>query len=185
MLYPNDCDKCDLCINNHFKPSHARGNMKAPIMIIGEAPTSRDFKEDTIFSDISGHIVQDQLRNNNLMSLVYLTNAVKCFPPMARSPLLREINVCNKYLMDELIAIKPRIVVLLGRIATNSFFGKDVFKDLVEQQVMEVGDLIIVIGLKPSHVIRNPETLPDFAKTFRIVAALYRLKCNPIFKLNK
>lgn len=56
---------------------------------------------------------------------VYIANIVKCRPPNNRDPEDEECLACLNYLRNQVILIKPEIIVLLGRIALNNILGKD------------------------------------------------------------
>lgn len=52
---------------------------------------------------------------------VYVTYTVKCKPPYPRKPSVSEINVCKGHVVDELLYLKPKVVVLLGDMAMRVF----------------------------------------------------------------
>ena len=56
---------------------------------------------------------------------VYIANIVKCRPPNNRDPEEDEIKACMDYLRNQVMIIKPKIVVLLGRIALQNILGKE------------------------------------------------------------
>jgi len=52
---------------------------------------------------------------------VYITNVVKCRPPENRDPFPEEISACWSYLMRQIRAIKPLVIVTLGRHSMGRF----------------------------------------------------------------
>jgi len=56
---------------------------------------------------------------------VFITNVVKCRPPENRDPLPDEIAACNDYLDRQIAALKPLVIVTLGRISMSKFFGSE------------------------------------------------------------
>ena len=56
---------------------------------------------------------------------VYIANIVKCRPPQNRDPQEDEIKACMDYLRNQVIIIKPKIIVLLGRIALQNILGDE------------------------------------------------------------
>jgi DNA polymerase len=58
-------------------------------------------------------------------SQVYIANIVKCRPPGNRDPEQDEVEACLNYLRNQVMLIKPKIIVLLGRIALQTILGKE------------------------------------------------------------
>ncbi len=53
---------------------------------------------------------------------VFITSPVRCFPPKNRKPKRDELEACRPYLDRYVSIIKPKIIVLMGEVAFNSFF---------------------------------------------------------------
>jgi DNA polymerase len=71
----------------------------------------------------AGQFLQELLRSVSLQrSDVFIANVVKCRPPQNRDPLPEEIEACSGYLERQLAAIKPKIIVTLGRHSMGRFF---------------------------------------------------------------
>lgn len=56
-------------------------------------------------------------RNEN----IYICNTLKCRPPENRDPLPEEKEACWEYLKAQVDILKPRIILLCGRVAVQSF----------------------------------------------------------------
>ena len=97
-----ECKKCRLCTN--------RTNI-----VFGEGPGADEDKQGIPFVGKAG-----QLMNNAFQALeinredVYIANIVKCRPPSNRVPEDDEAQTCLNYLRNQVILIKPKIIVLLG-----------------------------------------------------------------------
>jgi uracil-DNA glycosylase len=117
------CSKCDLC-KGRTKAVPGEGNAQAKIMLIGEGPGFHEDKQGRPFVGPSGQLLEDLLKSIGLKrSDVFITNVVKCRPPENRDPLPAEIDACNDYLDRQIAAIKPLVIVTLGRISMSKFFG--------------------------------------------------------------
>lgn len=120
-----NCQKCKLCTTRQ-NIVFGEGNENADIMFIGEGPGGDEDKQGEPFVGKAG-----QLMNNafDVVGIkreeVYIANIVKCRPPNNRDPEEDEITSCMNYLRNQVIIIKPRIIVLLGRIALQSILGKE------------------------------------------------------------
>ena len=56
---------------------------------------------------------------------VYIANIVKCRPPANRVPEADEAEACLDYLRNQVILVKPKIIVLLGSVALKNILGKE------------------------------------------------------------
>ena len=117
------CSKCDLC-KGRTKAVPGEGNPHAKILFIGEGPGFHEDKQGRPFVGPSGQFLEELLKSINLKrSDVFITNVVKCRPPENRDPLPGEVGACNDYLDRQIAALKPRVIVTLGRISMSKFFG--------------------------------------------------------------
>jgi uracil-DNA glycosylase family 4 len=119
------CTKCDLC-KGRTKAVPGEGNPHARVMFIGEGPGFHEDKQGRPFVGPAGQFLDELLSSINLKrSDVFITNVVKCRPPNNRDPLPEEINACNDYLDRQIAAIKPHVIVTLGRYSMAKFFGNE------------------------------------------------------------
>ena len=56
---------------------------------------------------------------------VYIANIVKCRPPNNRNPEDDEADACKDYLRNQVLLVKPKIIVLLGSVALQNILGKE------------------------------------------------------------
>lgn len=102
----------------HCLPVKGFGKLTSELCIVGLAPGLHGANKTGIpfTDDFSGNVIR-QVLNNYDESKIYITNVVKCYPPMNK-PKLSEINLCKKYFSNELRLLKNlRVIVTLGSIA--------------------------------------------------------------------
>lgn len=115
------CKKCKLC-EGRTRLVPGDGSFEAKIMLIGEAPGKNEDLQGRPFVGAAGRILAELLASIDLgREDVYITNVVKCRPPMNRDPLPEEIACCAEYLEKEVEIIRPELIVLLGRHAMERF----------------------------------------------------------------
>jgi DNA polymerase len=87
---------------------------------------------------------------------VYIANIVKCRPPDNRVPQRAEIESCTPYLLRQIALIKPRVIVTLGKTATE-FFLPDVSGAMtaIRGRFYEWNGIQIMPTFHPSYLIRN------------------------------
>jgi uracil-DNA glycosylase family 4 len=103
------------------------GPPTADVMIVAEAPGYWEDKLGVPFVGAAGKNLNALLDEAGLRREdVYITNVVKARPPGNRDPTDEEIEVCRPFLEGQISAIKPKLVVALGRIAARELSGKPV-----------------------------------------------------------
>ena len=122
-FYDEHCCRCKkLCSNALSVCLSGEGPEKASIMLVGEAPDDTEDRLDRPFVGKSGKfLVRHMLRGSGLdREDLFLTNAVRCRSENNKTPTITHIRNCRSYLEDEVAAVKPRVIVLLGNVALHS-----------------------------------------------------------------
>ncbi len=116
------CIKCALYVSR-TKAVFSRGTSFNPeVLFIGEAPGYEEDKQGKPFVGRSGKLLDGWIEYLGFDSYV-ITNVVKCRPPENRTPAREEIETCRPYLLRQLAIYKPKLIVLLGRVAVDSILG--------------------------------------------------------------
>ncbi len=101
------------------------GPVDAKVVLTGESPGFFEDKSGVPFVGAAGKNLDNLLREAGLRREdVYITNVVKDRPPGNRDPTDEEIKACRPYLEGQISAIKPKLVVALGRIAARELLGR-------------------------------------------------------------
>jgi uracil-DNA glycosylase len=116
------CRLCRLCELGATRAVPGEGSDKAEIMFIGEGPGSAEDAQGKPFVGAAGKFLTRMLEETGLSrDDVFITNIVKHRPPENRDPLPEEIEACWPYLEEQVKALKPKLIVLLGRHAMGRF----------------------------------------------------------------
>jgi len=100
------------------------GNLNADILFVGEAPGKNEDEQGLPFVGAAGKNLNKMLNEVGLdMDEIYITNILKCRPPMNRDPLPEEIEKHKAYLIKQIKEIKPKIICSLGNYATKFFMA--------------------------------------------------------------
>lgn len=92
------------------------------ILFIGEAPGRNEDLQGRPFVGAAGKFLDELLKTIDLKrDEVYVTNVVKYRPPNNREPNDEEKKACRVWLNSELLFIKPKVIVTLGRHALGKF----------------------------------------------------------------
>jgi DNA polymerase len=117
-----NCTKCDLHQNRtHTVPGE--GNPRAEVMFIGEGPGENEDLQGRPFVGAAGKYLTELLEMIGWKrGDVFIANVVKCRPPNNRDPLPVEVDTCTSlYLFKQIEAIKPLVIVTLGRHSMGRF----------------------------------------------------------------
>ena len=179
------CTKCNLW-KGRTKAVPREGNPHARVMFIGEGPGFHEDKQGRPFVGPAGQFLEELLVSINLKrSDVFITNVVKCRPPDNRDPLPEEINACNDYLDRQIAAIKPQVIVTLGRYSMAKFFGNEKISAIHGRARKKDGYICIAMyhpaaGL---HQASLKETIrADFKKIPLVMAEAERLEAEGVQK---
>ncbi|MGC8662555.1 MAG: uracil-DNA glycosylase family protein [Candidatus Micrarchaeia archaeon] len=108
-----------LNLSNRLVPGE--GPLNAKIMLVGQAPGNTEDKLLKPFVGRSGKLL-DMILNKAQINRkeIYITSVVQFFPPNNRVPSKKEIELCRPFLLRQISIIKPKIIILLGNVATNA-----------------------------------------------------------------
>lgn len=119
------CKKCKLC-NNRTNIVVGSGNVNAKIMFIGEGPGADEDAQGKPFVGKAGKLMDMALQGLDIKrEELYIANIVKCRPPSNRNPEPDEAEACMEYLRNQVVLIKPKIIVLLGSVALKNILGNE------------------------------------------------------------
>lgn len=119
------CNKCKLC-TGRTNIVFGTGNKEADLMFIGEGPGADEDKEGIPFVGKAGKLMNMAFEGIGIKrEKVYIANIVKCRPPNNRNPEDDEANACMDYLRNQVILVKPKVIVLLGSVALKNILGKE------------------------------------------------------------
>jgi DNA polymerase len=114
------CVRCELA-KTRSHTVFARGSADAPLVFIGEGPGQEEDKEGLPFVGPAGKLLDRMIAAMGFArDDVYICNVVKCRPPGNRTPLPSEAGACASYLLGQLDAVSPQVIVALGRCATEN-----------------------------------------------------------------
>lgn len=153
----NQCHRCGLGDNR----THAvvgRGNLKAPIMVIGEAPGQNEDETGLPFVGKAGQLLEKILASVNLDTEkdVYICNVNKCRPPNNRVPTSEEMEACKPYLMEQIRLVDPKILLLTGATAVKGIIGDKRGITQIRGKWMEWDGRLCMPLFHPSYLLRNP-----------------------------
>ncbi len=118
------CDKCELC-KSRTNIVFSGGVPNHKMMLIGEAPGYYEDQKGEPFVGKAGQLLDKIFESVGLSRKkdVYICNTLKCRPPDNRDPLPEEKEACRAYLDAQIEILKPRIILLCGKVALSSMLN--------------------------------------------------------------
>lgn len=164
-----NCKKCKLCTGRQ-NIVFGTGNKNADIMLIGEGPGADEDRLGEPFVGRAGKLMNmafDMLEIKR--EELYIANVVKCRPPGNRNPEEDEAMACLDYLRNQVILVKPKIIVLLGSIALKNILGKEYGITASRGIWVEKKGIWYMPTWHPAALLRDDTKKIDFVRDFQRV----------------
>jgi len=121
-----DCRRCGLC-EKRKEIVFGEGAADARVVFVGEGPGEEEDKSGRPFVGRAGELLTKMIEAVGWRREdVYICNIVKCRPPGNRTPLADEVATCRPFLDGQIDAVRPKVIVALGKPATSLLLGRDV-----------------------------------------------------------
>jgi uracil-DNA glycosylase len=158
------CRACPLC-EQRKQAVLGVGDVQPDWLFIGEGPGADEDARGEPFVGQAGKLLDNMLAALDISrgNKVYIGNAVKCRPPGNRTPEAGEIATCRPYLERQIALLKPKIIVLLGKVAVLSLLQEDKALGALRGQRFTYAGIPVVVTYHPAYLLRN---LPDKAKAW-------------------
>ena len=165
---------CHLCPlgGSRTKAVPGEGPADARIALVGEAPGRQEDLSGRPFVGRGGKLLSAVLESvGTRREEVFISNVVKCRPPRNRVPLKLERDTCLRaHLTRELEAVRPKVVVLLGRTASASLQGASTLRE-VRGKLIQRDGVSYLSTYHPAAILRNPRLKRTFQRDLRVAVA--------------
>ncbi len=158
------CIACPLC-RSRSRTVFGTGDRNADWLYVGEGPGAEEDALGEPFVGRSGKLLDNMLAAINLKRgrSVYIANIVKCRPPGNRNPSFDEAQQCEPYLARQIELIKPKLIVALGKIATQNLLHTDATLASLRGRLHEHSGIPVIVTYHPAYLLR---TLQEKAKVW-------------------
>ncbi|HEY1677193.1 MAG TPA: uracil-DNA glycosylase [Candidatus Sulfotelmatobacter sp.] len=119
-----DCTRCKLHQQGRKQIVFGVGDPSAELMFVGEGPGADEDAQGEPFVGRAGQLLNNMIKAMGIgREDVYIANVVKCRPPGNRTPERDECETCSPFLMRQIAAIKPKVIVALGAVAAKNMLA--------------------------------------------------------------
>ena len=153
----SDCVKCSL-YSTRNNVVFGRGNPSSKLFVIGEGPGQQEDERGLAFIGRAGKMLDSAFSSVGIDTNkdCYISNIVKCRPPNNRKPLANEINECMPWLNEQIDLIKPKVIVLAGSTAVQSYLNTSEPISKLRGKWIVKEDIKYMPIFHPSYLLRNP-----------------------------
>jgi uracil-DNA glycosylase len=150
------CKRCKLC-SGRKNIVFGVGNPKARLVFVGEGPGAEEDTQGVPFVGAAGQLLTKMIQAMGFSrDEVYICNVVKCRPPGNRNPESDEIEACQPFLEAQLRAIRPEVIVALGKFAAQTLLKTQTPITRLRGQWREYLGITLMPTFHPAYLLRNP-----------------------------
>jgi DNA polymerase len=163
------CTRCPLS-DSRIQGVPGAGDPNAEWLFIGEAPGEDEDRLGEAFVGKAGKLLDAMLAGIGLQRgrNVYIANIIKSRPPGNRDPEPEEVAACLPYLERQIELIKPRLIVVLGRIAAQTLLVTDTPIGRLRGHVHQYRGVPMVVTYHPAYLLRIPADKAKDRKSTRL-----------------
>jgi uracil-DNA glycosylase family 4 len=163
-----DCTRCPL-YQGRTNIVHTDGNRKARLMFVGEAPGADEDAQARPFVGRAGQLLTKIIEAIGLKREdVLIGNVNRCRPPANRPPTPEEASMCKPFLLREIAAVQPEVIVVLGNTAMKNLLDLKQGITRVRGQFQDYQGVKVMPTFHPAYLLRDPtkkkETWEDIKK---------------------
>jgi DNA polymerase len=152
-----DCTRCKLHAQGRRQVVFGVGNPSAELMFVGEAPGADEDVQGVPFVGRAGQLLTKMIEAMGFTrDEVYIANVIKCRPPGNRNPEPDEIATCEPFLLRQIAAIQPKVVVALGAFAAKTLLKTDEPISRLRGRLYDYRGAKLMPTFHPSFLLRSP-----------------------------
>jgi uracil-DNA glycosylase len=183
-----DCTRCKLHQQGRKQIVFGVGNPRADLMFVGEGPGADEDAQGEPFVGRAGQLLNNMIKAMGLRREdIYIANVVKCRPPGNRTPERDECETCSPFLMRQIAAIKPKVIVALGAVSAKNLLAINApmselrgrFYDFMPTGVPsdpEWRGAKLAVTYHPAFLLRDPRQKGEAWKDLQMVMKYLGLK---------
>jgi uracil-DNA glycosylase len=168
-----DCQRCKLAPHRN-QIVFGVGDQDAPLMFVGEAPGADEDRLGEPFVGRAGELLDRMIEAMGwTRQTVVIANTLKCRPPGNRNPEPDELAACTPFLYRQIEAVRPRVLVALGRPAAQTLLSTTAPISALRGRFHDYprGGIRVMPTFHPAFLLRQPERKRDAWSDLKLVIA--------------
>ena len=172
-----DCTRCKLHKQGRKQIVFGVGSPRAELMFIGEGPGADEDQQGEPFVGRAGQLLNKMIEAMGLKREdVYIANVVKCRPPGNRTPERDECETCIPFLMRQVEAINPKVIVALGAVAAKNLLQMNSSMGEMRSRSYDFRRAKLFVTYHPAYLLRDPRQKSETWKDLQQVMKYLGLK---------
>lgn len=153
------------------------GDPEARLMFVGEGPGADEDTQGLPFVGRAGQLLNNMIGAMGLKrEEVYIANIVKCRPPQNRVPEPDEASTCLPFLLRQIAAVKPEVIVALGSTAATYLLGAKTSLAALRGRIHQAHGAKLIVTYHPAFLLRDPRQKKEAWRDLQIAMAELGLK---------
>jgi len=168
-----DCQRCRLA-GGRKTIVFGQGNPEAELMFVGEGPGADEDEQGLAFVGRAGQLLTDIIEKGMKLRRadVWIGNVIKCRPPQNRNPEPDEILSCQPFLEAQIRAIRPRVLVGLGKFGAHWLLKTAEPITRLRGRIGYYEGIPVMPTYHPAYLLRNPAGKKDVWEDMKEVLRL-------------
>jgi DNA polymerase len=168
-----DCQRCKLA-RGRKNIVFGQGNPAARLMFVGEAPGADEDEQGLAFVGRAGQLLTDIIEKGLKLprSEVFIANVLKCRPPQNRNPEPDEILSCQPFLEQQIEAIRPKVLVGLGKFAGQWLLKTAEPITRIRGRLGQYRGIHVIPTYHPAYLLRTPSAKKEVWEDMKVVRRL-------------
>jgi len=172
-----ECTRCRLAKQGRKQIVFGVGNPRTDLMFIGEAPGADEDQQGEPFVGRAGQLLNNMIKAMGLRREdIYIANIIKCRPPGNRTPERDECETCSPFLMRQIEAIHPKVIVALGAVAAKTLLAINAPMSELRGHWYDFRGTRLAVTYHPAFLLRDPRQKGEAWKDLQMVMRELGLK---------
>jgi len=151
------CTRCPLHKQGRKQIVFGVGNPEADLMFVGEAPGADEDEQGEPFVGRAGQLLNNMIKAMGIRREdVYIANIIKCRPPGNRVPERDECETCSPFLLRQITAIQPQVIVALGAVAAKTLLAINAPMAELRGRWYDFRGIKLAVTYHPAFLLRDP-----------------------------
>lgn len=169
--YLGDCHRCALH-QGRTQVVFGDGNPKARLMFIGEGPGKEEDRQGVPFVGVAGDLLNQMIAAMGFQREdVYVASVVKCRSAENRNPAAGEVRECSPFLLKQIEAVQPEVIVALGGLAAQTLLGDSSNFTQLRGRWHAWKEIPVMPTYNPNSLLRNERLKRDAWNDLQLVMA--------------
>jgi len=169
--------KCRLCnlAEGRKQVVFGSGDPDSDLLLVGEAPGHDEDEQGVPFVGPAGTLLNRMLESIGLgRDSVYMMNTVKCRPPNNRDPRPEEVEACQLWFSQQIDALQPKMICVLGRVAAQTLLKSDLPLRELRGCWHEYQGIPVRVIYHPAYLLRSPRQKAQGWQDLRVLSGRFR-----------